>query len=132
MEAIGLMRIGGFFNYRYHNPLFNIPTLNFSSFSYISCLKTLRAFDNIEFNSIHSLQGFESFTSYSGKTTKDIFAILLFEKSKPLCIDLCNLLLAYLFLRQSQCTQGIYKLSRKFQRPLFFRNEPIRIHFIFI
>lgn len=56
-----------------------------SSYSlYVSCLQTFRALHYIEFNIIPFLQGLESFTGDGGKVTKNIFTVLLLQKSEPL------------------------------------------------
>jgi hypothetical protein len=58
----------------------------FLDFSYIGCLQSLCSFDYIELNIIPFFYGFESFAGDCGKMTKDIVTILLFNKSKPLCV----------------------------------------------
>lgn len=57
-----------------------------SNFSYVFGLRPFRTFDNIKFNSIAFLQRFEALTGDGGKMTKNIFPVLLFKKTKPLCV----------------------------------------------
>jgi hypothetical protein len=58
----------------------------FSDLSYIGSLKSLCTLDYIEFNIIPFFDALESFTGDRGKMTKNIVTILLFNKSKPLCV----------------------------------------------